>query len=296
MVDAFSRAAPFAGRTDAPSGHASSSTLFSRAELVRVLAVAAATLLVAAAIFVVSRRLAGAIAAPLPAAEMLFAGALLAGLGWIGHLSDTSHRPSARHLLVSLAIVALGDLRCRGLTAGAAELIGCWLFIARRRTVGMAERPAEPPNSREEWPAAIVLDWSTNLIGHSGGLAGTRRTGCRRDAATHAARLRTGAKNFPAGSACPWPRGNARARCTSHSVHLSIAPERPCGSRGRPGLPHQDGRYASLRRTIGDQARYAGGREGERAIVVLCRERIEVVGVPYVLRRTSSNWIWCSRR
>ena len=60
---------------------------------------------------------------------MLFAGVLLAGLAWIGHLSETSHRPSARHVLVSLAIVALGIALSRA-DGSAAALIGCWTFIA----------------------------------------------------------------------------------------------------------------------------------------------------------------------
>jgi hypothetical protein len=106
----------------------------SLAELVRFLAAAAATILVMAAVFVAWRRLAGAIAAPLPAAEMLFAGMLLAGLAWVARLPASRMDLRVRRVLrgrdlpVSVALIGMGVAMTvsRGNTAA---LVGFWTFL-----------------------------------------------------------------------------------------------------------------------------------------------------------------------
>jgi hypothetical protein len=128
MPNVFSRAAPFAGQTDAPSGLTGVASPLNAAELVRIVSAAATALLVGAAAFVTWRRVTGAIAAPLPAAEMLLAGALVAALGWTAHPSRTPCRASARRMFVSPAVVALGIALSR-VDGNWAALIGFWAII-----------------------------------------------------------------------------------------------------------------------------------------------------------------------
>jgi len=123
------------------------------AELARYLAAAAATLLVVAAVFVGWRRLTGAIALPLPAAQMLLAGALVAGLAWTAHHCAFAVRLSVRHLLVSLAVSVLG-LALSRTDGSAAALLGFWTLIASEEL--WSWRAALPTGRISRWNRTAI--------------------------------------------------------------------------------------------------------------------------------------------
>ncbi len=59
---------------------------------------------------------------------MLFAGALVAGLGWTAHRTASPGRLFARHVLASLAVIALG-LALSRTDCSAAALVGFWTLL-----------------------------------------------------------------------------------------------------------------------------------------------------------------------
>ena len=93
MPNVFSRAAPFAGITDAPSGHAISALQLSASKLARYVGLALAIFFFVAALFILWRCLAVGIAKPLPVVVMALTAALLAGMGWLFRLTLTGRLP-----------------------------------------------------------------------------------------------------------------------------------------------------------------------------------------------------------
>jgi hypothetical protein len=99
------------------------------AELVRSVGISATALLLFTAVFVLWRRLAGALGSPLPAGEMLLAGVLLAALAGIARLPTMTLRPFNRNALVTASVIVLG-VSLSFLRGNAAGLIGFWALIA----------------------------------------------------------------------------------------------------------------------------------------------------------------------
>jgi hypothetical protein len=94
MPDLISRAAPFAGKTDAPSGHAGGKFRLDLAKLAHSFRSSLAIFFFIAAIFLVWRCLAVGVAKPLPIIVMLFTAMLLTGIGWSARLFSTERKPA----------------------------------------------------------------------------------------------------------------------------------------------------------------------------------------------------------
>lgn len=96
--------------------------------LTTYLRTAVAALLAVAAVFVVSRRLAGALETPLRPFQLLAAGVLLAGLAWVAHLPSPKHRLRTASPLISLATLAIAAALSLSGSHGLA-LFGFWAVI-----------------------------------------------------------------------------------------------------------------------------------------------------------------------
>ena len=108
-------------------------------------------------------------ARPLPVADMLFTGLLLAWLAWIGHLPSTAHGHIARHMIVSVALADLGLAFSRS-GGNAAGLIGFWALLLVeelwawrfvRRRVGQASLRAQAHQRGRGGPALASQAWPT---------------------------------------------------------------------------------------------------------------------------------------
>ena len=114
--------------TTAAVHRTSSPRTFTVVELTIYLRLAMTALFAVTAVFVVSRRLAGALATPLGLSQLLVAGLLLGGLAWGVHAPIRRGRFPVGDVLVSLAVLVLAaSLSLPG--SNAAALFGFWAMI-----------------------------------------------------------------------------------------------------------------------------------------------------------------------
>jgi hypothetical protein len=105
--------------------------LFTAVELVDYLRWAVAMLLAGAGVFIVARRLAGALETPLAPLQLLAAGILLAGLAWFAHAPERRGRLRIGNALITIAVLAIAaSLSLWG--SHPAALLAFWALVVSK--------------------------------------------------------------------------------------------------------------------------------------------------------------------